>query len=137
MPNNFLLQQFYSINTHTLEWARGCYKKFATLYILKSNLKNWKFQKPKTTLILEKDEKIFFFVKYGIKLVIWMLTYGKIVWLMIHTVYIVAMNSRKCALFPWMPKIYSAKRYSLTAILWHWCPSSDKLYSKWQFIVFT
>ena len=63
-----------------------------SLSILGLNLKELKFQKPKCTLILEIDEKILLFVNYGIKLVIWMLTYRKIIWPMIHIVYIVAMN---------------------------------------------
>ena len=31
LPNNFLLQQYYSINNQTLEWAKGWYENSPTL----------------------------------------------------------------------------------------------------------
>ena len=63
---------------------------------------------------MEIDEKIFFFFNFGIKLVIWMLTYVE-------------------RLFDWWSKLFTVwlwirrKFSSLTAILWQWCPFSDKL----------
>ena len=94
LSNNFLLQQYYSINNQTLEWARSWYKNSPTLSILKSK-KTESSKNPKSTLNFgNRRENIILCQLQNKASNLNARLFKDYIWLMIHTVYSVAMNSK-------------------------------------------